>query len=121
MFRSSVYKGEEALVTIAFILSSSDTSVFHKQSHITHYPHTTQNKLPTIPNIMFFFGSSRVGKPASEATQTPRASTSSGRITPTPAQQQARKQGKQGKKLSVAEDYWTNPALWPVGAPAKRS
>jgi hypothetical protein len=66
---------------------------------------------------MFFFGASRVGKPASEAAQTPRASTSSQGATRTPAQQQAR---KQGKKLSVTEDYWTNPALWPVGTP-KRS
>jgi hypothetical protein len=63
---------------------------------------------------MFFFGSSRT---VSEAAQTPRASISSQRVTPTPAQQKAR---KQGKKLSVAEDYWTNPALWPVGTP-KRS
>jgi len=65
---------------------------------------------------MFFFGSSRVGKPVSETAQTPRASTSSERVNRTPAQQQAR---KQGKKLSVAEDYWTNPALWPVGAPRR--
>jgi hypothetical protein len=79
---------------------------------------TRLNKLHTPPNNMFFFGSSRIGKSASEAVQTPRASTSSERNTPTPARQQAR---KQGKKLSVTEDYWTNPALWPVGAPPKRS
>jgi hypothetical protein len=76
----------------------------------------TQTKPPHTFNSMFFFGASRVGKPASEATQTPRSSTSSQGATPTPVQQQAR---KQGKKLSVAEDYWTNPALWPVGTPRR--
>jgi hypothetical protein len=105
---------------LLFFLHHTNTSE-HQDRHQSVYPHKTNtSKHPQTKTIhtttnMFFFGSSRTSKQA-EAVQTPRASTSSERATPTPAQQQAR---KQVKKLSVAEDYWTNPALWPIGAPKR--
>jgi hypothetical protein len=91
---------------LIFLFIKTSSIQIDRHSSILIIPSTIQQpSLITHPTHIFkmgFFTSTKGRHAAPEAAaQTPRSSTSSA-----PSQQQ--------KKLSAAEDYWTNPALWPV-------
>jgi hypothetical protein len=107
----SVYKDREYLLVIGFLFSLHQTHI-HTNTYLehNHITNTTQSsirflthKQPNLPTTNMHFLDIHLNRTSPKGKQTneqPRSSVSSEQ------QAQASK-----KKMSAAEDYWTNPAL----------